>query len=396
MALTRIENIEVKSKRVLVRVDFDVRIENGVILELSRIEKVVPTLELLSMKGARVIITTHLGNPKGKVDPHYSVKPLAMKLSEIMDKKIEFHGSMDINSWVTKSHSLADGEILFVENLFFFPEEESNEPSFAKKLSEVADIYVNDAFGLIHKKYASIISITEFLPSYAGTLMFRELEMFQSLISKPEKPFLAIFGGSRVSTKIKILNSLLPRATTILIGGAMAYTFLKSRAVPVGSSVVEKDYEVLSHQFIDRAGIDGVEVILPTDHIIADSFSQKARTKSVDKMGILDGWMGMDIGSKTISHYEKIIKNAGTIFWTGPMGVIEFDKFSNGTIQIANAIAKSNAKSIISGYETVEAVYKAGVENKITHLSTGGDACLELLEGKKLPGIIALQEKERD
>ncbi len=396
MALTRIENIEVKSKRVLVRVDFDVRMENGVILELSRIEKVVPTLELLSMKGARVIVATHFGNPKGKVDPHYTVKPLAMKLSEIMDKKIEFHESTDMSSWVSKSHHLADGEILFVENLFFFPEEESNEPSFAKKLSEVADIYVNDAFGLIHKKYASLVSITEFLPSYAGTLMFREVEMFQSLISKPEKPFLAIFGGSRVSTKIKILNSLLPRATTILIGGAMAYTFLKSRAVPVGTSVVEKDYEVLSHQFIDRAGIDGVEVILPIDHIIADSFSQKAKTKSVDRMGILEGWMGMDIGSKTISLFEKAIKNAGTIFWTGPMGVIEFDKFSNGTIQIAKAIAKSNAKSIIAGYETVEAVYKAGAENKITHLSTGGDACLELLEGKKLPGIIALQEKERD
>jgi phosphoglycerate kinase len=226
--------------------------------------------------------------------------------------------------------------------------------------------------------------------------LYREIEALSLLISRPEKPFVAIIGGANVSGKFKILKTLLSKVDSFLIGGAVAYTFLKSRAIPVGASVMEKDYEVLSHQFIDKAGINGVEFLMPIDHVIADGYSDKAKTKNVDKMGILDGWIGMDIGSKTISLYEKTIKNAKTIFWCGPMGVLEYDKFSNGTMQIAKAIAKSNAKTIVGGADTVSAIFKAGVEKKITHVSTGGAASLEFLEGKPMPAIEALNKKEEE
>ncbi|MBP7284552.1 MAG: phosphoglycerate kinase, partial [Leptospiraceae bacterium] len=238
--------------------------------------------------------------------------------------------------------------------------------------------------------------ITHYLPSYAGTLMYREIEMLTGLITKPEKPFVAIIGGAKVSSKIKILNNLFNKVDTMLIGGGMAYTFLKSRAVPVGSSLVEKEFESQAFQIIDKAAYENVDFQLPVDHVIADSFSEKGKIKTVDKMGIIDGWMGMDIGPKTISAYEKIIKSAGTILWNGPMGVFEMDKFANGTIQIAKAIAKSSAKSVVGGGDSLAAIAKAGVEDKITHISTGGGASLEFLEGKTLPGVAALLKNNKD
>ncbi len=390
MNLPRIENIDVKGKRIFLRVDFNVPLENGSVSDDTRIKKTMSTIELLLNRGAKLIVASHLGRPDGKVNPKYSMKPVLEAFSKILGKEVKFSENIIGPEVVKISNSLNDGEVLLLENLRFHKEEEENEKEFSKKLSELAEIYINDAFGAAHRAHASTEGITNFLPSYAGTLMYREIEILTSLITKPEKPFVAIIGGAKVSSKIKILNNLFNKVDAMLIGGGMAYTFLKSRAVPVGSSLVEKELEPQAFQMIDKAGFEKVDFQLPVDHIIADSFSDKAKTKTVDKMGIIDGWMGMDIGPKTISAYEKIIKSAGTIFWNGPMGVFEMDKFANGTIQIAKAIAKSNAKTVVGGGDSIAAINKAGVEDKITHISTGGGASLEFLEGRALPGVLAL------
>ena len=396
MNLPRIENIDVKGKRVFLRVDFNVPLDNGKVGDETRITKTLPTIELLLNRGAKLIVASHLGRPEGKVNPKYSMKPVQEAFAAILKKPVQFSEKI-IGSEVEKlSHDLGDGEVLLLENLRFHKEEEENNADFAKKLSQLADLYINDAFGAAHRAHASTEGITHYLPSYAGTLMYREIEMLTGLITKPEKPFVAIIGGAKVSSKIKILNNLFNKVDTMLIGGGMAYTFLKSRAVPVGSSLVEKEFESQAFQIIDKAAYENVDFQLPVDHVIADSFSEKGKIKTVDKMGIIDGWMGMDIGPKTISAYEKIIKSAGTILWNGPMGVFEMDKFANGTIQIAKAIAKSNAKSVVGGGDSLAAIAKAGVEDKITHISTGGGASLEFLEGKTLPGVAALLKSNKD
>ncbi len=390
MNLPRIENIDVKGKRVFLRVDFNVPLDNGKVGDTTRIEKTLPTIELLLNRGAKLIVASHLGRPDGQVNPKYSMKPVQEAFAAILKKPVKFSEQI-IGSDVEKlSRELADGEVLLLENLRFHKEEEENNPEFAKKLSALADVFINDAFGAAHRAHASTEGITHYLPSYAGTLMYKEIEMLTGLITKPEKPFVAIIGGAKVSSKIKILKNLFNKVDTMLIGGGMAYTFLKSRAVPIGSSLVEKEFESQAFQIIDKAAYENVDFQLPIDHVIADSFSEKAKIKTVDKMGIIDGWMGMDIGPKTVSAYEKIIKSAGTILWNGPMGVFEMDKFANGTIQIAKAIAKSNAKSVVGGGDSLAAIAKAGVEDKITHISTGGGASLEFLEGKTLPGVAAL------
>ena len=396
MNLPRIENIDVKGRRVFLRVDFNVPLENGKVSDDTRIIKTLPTIELLLNRGAKLIIASHLGRPDGKVNPKYSMKPVQEAFAAILKKPVKFSEQIVGADVEKNSHDLSDGEVLLLENLRFHKEEEENNPEFAKKLSSLADIYINDAFGAAHRAHASTEGITHYLPSYAGTLMYREIEMLTGLITKPEKPFVAIIGGAKVSSKIKILTNLFNKVDTMLIGGGMAYTFLKSRAVPVGSSLVEKEFESQAFQIIDKAAYENVDFQLPIDHVIADSFSEKAKIKTVDKMGIIDGWMGMDIGPKTVSAYEKIIKSAGTILWNGPMGVFEMDKFSNGTIQIAKAIAKSNAKSVVGGGDSIAAINKAGVEDKITHISTGGGASLEFLEGKTLPGVAALLKNNKD
>ena len=385
-----------QGKRVFLRVDFNVPLDNGKVGDETRITKTLPTIELLLNRGAKLIVASHLGRPDGKVNPKYSMKPVQEAFAAILKKPVQFSEKI-IGSEVEKlSHDLGDGEVLLLENLRFHKEEEENNADFAKKLSQLADLYINDAFGAAHRAHVSSEGITHYLPSYAGTLMYREIEMLTGLITKPEKPFVAIIGGAKVSSKIKILNNLFNKVDTMLIGGGMAYTFLKSRAVPVGSSLVEKEFESQAFQIIDKAAYENVDFQLPVDHVIADSFSEKGKIKTVDKMGIIDGWMGMDIGPKTISAYEKIIKSAGTILWNGPMGVFEMDKFANGTIQIAKAIAKSNAKSVVGGGDSLAAIAKAGVEDKITHISTGGGASLEFLEGKTLPGVAALLKSNKD
>ncbi|MBM9577241.1 phosphoglycerate kinase [Leptospira sp. 201903070] len=396
MELPRLENVDLAGKRVFLRVDFNVPIENGKVTDKTRIEKTLPTIELLLKKGARVIIASHLGRPKGQVNPEFSMTPVVEAFQELTKAKVLFSKNVIGDDVVQLSKELKDGEILVIENVRFHKEEEENEPGFSKKLAALADVYVNDAFGAAHRAHASTEGIAHLLPAYAGLLMHKEIVELSALLSRPARPFVAIIGGSKVSSKIKVLTNLFDKVNHLLIGGGMAYTFLKSRAVPVGNSLVEKEFEVQAFQLIEKAGVAGVDLQLPVDHIIADSFSDKAKTKSVDKMGILEGWMGMDIGSKTVSNYEKIIKNAGTIFWNGPMGVFEMDKFAGGTMALAKAIAKSKAKTVVGGGDSIAAINKAGVADKITHISTGGGASLEFMEGRKLPGVEALKKKAEE
>lgn len=390
MNLPRIENEDFSGKRVFLRVDFNVPLENGIVTDTTRIEKTLPTIELLVGKGARVVIGSHLGRPKGKPNPEFSMRPVYEKFKTMVSANVLFSENVIGPEAKALSQSLKNGEILILENLRFHAEEEENEKKFIKALADLADVYVNDAFGAAHRAHASTEGIARELPCYAGLLMRKEIETLGSLVSRPAKPFVAIIGGSKVSSKIKILKNMIDKVDHLLIGGGMAYTFLKSRAIPIGNSLFEKDYEVQAYQLIDSAGVQGIDLQIPVDHVIADSFSDKAKSKTVDKMGITDGWMGMDIGPKTIANYEKVIKEAKTIFWNGPMGVFEMDKFANGTLQIAKAVAKSSAVSVVGGGDSIAAINKAKLADKITHISTGGGASLEFLEGRTLPGVAAL------
>lgn len=394
MQLPRLENEDVKGKRVFLRVDFNVPLENGKVSDKTRIEKTLPTIELLVKKGARLVIASHLGRPKGKPDPQYSMEPVYEVFKDLVKTSVIFSKDVVGENVVKLSKELKDGEILVLENLRFHKEEEENDPAFSKSLAALADVYVNDAFGAAHRAHASTEGIAHLLPCFAGLLMYKEITELSSLLSRPSKPFVAIIGGSKVSSKISVIKNLIEKVDHILIGGGMAYTFLKSRAIPVGNSLVERDFEVEAFQLIERAGVAGVDFQLPVDHVIGDKFDANAKTKTVDKMGILDGWMGMDIGPKTIANYEKVIKNAATIVWNGPMGVFEFDKFASGTMAIAKAVSKSKARTVVGGGDSIAAINKAKVEDKITHVSTGGGASLEFLEGKKLPGVVALLKEK--
>jgi phosphoglycerate kinase len=396
MKLLKIEDQNFKGKRIFLRVDFNVPIEDGKVTDITRIEKTLPTIELLLSKGARLVVGSHLGRPKGGPDPKYSMKPVFDAFQKLTKANVTFSEQVIGSEAVAKSKALNDGEILLLENLRFHKEEEENEKGFCKKLAELADVYVNDAFGAAHRAHASTEGVAHLIPCYAGLLMRKEIEMLGSLIVRPQRPFVAIIGGSKVSSKIAILKNLIDKVDHILIGGGMAYTFLRSRAVPIGKSLFEKEFESQAFQIIDRAGVQGIDLQIPVDHVIADNFDANAKSKTVDKMGILDGWMGMDIGPKTIDNYCKVIKNAKTILWNGPMGVFEMDKFAKGTIEIAKAISKSSAKSVVGGGDSIAAVNKAGVADKITHISTGGGASLEFLEGKTLPGVACLLVKEED
>ncbi len=396
MKLHKIEDQNFKGKRVFLRVDFNVPIEDGKATDVTRIEKTLPTIELLLSKGARLVIGSHLGRPKGGPDPKYSMKPVFDAFQKLVKANVTFSEQVVGSEAVAKSKALGDGEILLLENLRFHKEEEENGKDFSKKLAELADVYVNDAFGAAHRAHASTEGVAHLIPCYAGLLMRKEIEMLGGLVMRPARPFVAIIGGSKVSSKIAILKNLIDKVDHLLIGGGMAYTFLRSRAVPIGKSLFEKEFESDAFQIIDRAGVQGIDLQIPVDHVIADNFDAAAKSKTVDKMGILDGWMGMDIGPKTIDNYTKVIKNAKTILWNGPMGVFEMDKFAKGTLEIAKAISKSGAKSVVGGGDSIAAINKAGVADKITHISTGGGASLEFLEGKTLPGVACLLVKDED
>ncbi len=384
----------VKSKSVLIRVDFNVPLKNGQVDDDTRIRAALPTIKLLIAGGARVILASHLGRPQGEVKPEFSLKPAGARLSELLKKDVAMAPD-SIGPEVEKMVSeLADGEVLLLENTRFHKGETLNDPEYARGLAALAEIAINDAFGTAHRAHASNVGVCSLLnPSVAGLLLQKEIEYFSKALESPKRPFVAVLGGAKVSDKIGVIENLLSKVNTLVIGGAMAYTFLKAQGVPVGASKVEEDKLELAAELLAKTAKAGVKLMLPTDHIVADAFAEDAQTQTVGLKGIPEGWMALDIGPKTLASFQAEIATAGTVVWNGPMGVFEMTPFAGGTMGLAQALAASEALSIVGGGDSVSAVEKSGIAQQIDHISTGGGASLELLEGKTLPGIAALTDK---
>ncbi|KAL3627111.1 hypothetical protein CASFOL_028474 [Castilleja foliolosa] len=391
-----LKEADLKGKKVLVRVDLNVPLDdNSKITDDTRIRAAVPTIKYLIGHGSKVILTTHLGRPKG-VTPKYSLKPLVPRLSELLGVEVNM-ASDCIGDVVEKLVSaLPDGGVILLENVRFYKEEEKNDPEFAKKLASLADLYVNDAFGTAHRAHASTEGVTKYLkPSVAGFLMQKELDYLVGAVSNPNKPFAAIVGGSKVSSKIGVIESLLEKVDLLLLGGGMIFTFYKAQGLAVGSSLVEADKLDLATSLLEKAKAKGVSLLLPTDVVIADKFAADANSKIVKASEIPDGWMGLDIGPDSIKSFAEALDSTKTVIWNGPMGVFEFEKFAAGTEAIAKKLAELGGKgvtTIIGGGDSVAAVEKVGLAEKMSHISTGGGASLELLEGKPLPGVLALDD----
>jgi phosphoglycerate kinase len=404
MSKLSIRDLDLTNKRVLIRVDFNVPLaEDGQeITDDTRIRETMPTIEFALRRKAKVILCSHLGRPKGKPNAKMSLRPVVDRLRDLLDavvgadENVAF--SPDCVGEVAEemSRNLESGQTLLLENLRFHAEEEANDPAFAKKLAALCDIYVNDAFGSAHRAHASTEGITHFVPqSAAGLLMEKELTYMGKALTNPDKPFVAIIGGAKVSDKIKVIDNLLDKVDAIIIGGGMAYTFLKAQGQDVGKSLVEIDKLDIAKAALDKAAAKGVRFLLPVDHKLADKFAADAKTQIFEGTGAFPAeWMALDIGPKSIELFKKEISEAHTIVWNGPMGVFEMPAFAQGTMQIAHAVAdNTNAISIVGGGDSVSAVKKSGVAARITHISTGGGASLEFLEGKKLPGVEALTDK---
>jgi phosphoglycerate kinase len=393
MAIRTVDQIELKGKRVFIRVDFNVpQDEKNNITDDTRILLSLPTVRFVSEAGGKVILASHLGRPKGKRDPKFSLAPVAKRLSELLGKKVTLATDCIGGEVQKQVEGLREGEVVLLENLRFHPEEEKNEEAFSKALASLCDIYVNDAFGAAHRAHASTEGMTRFVKTVAaGFLMMKEVESLEKALVNPQKPYVAILGGAKVSDKIGVIQNLLGKVTTLLIGGGMAYTFLRAEGFQVGKSLVEEDQIGLSLSLLERAR-GKITFLLPSDHVAAERMDIQAKREVVKNDKIPSGWVCLDIGPETVKNFSREIQSAKTIVWNGPMGVFELEPFSQGTFAIAKAIAHSSAFSIVGGGDTVAAVNRAGVGDRISHISTGGGASLEFLEGKKLPGIEALRK----
>ncbi|MBR3032958.1 MAG: triose-phosphate isomerase [Clostridiales bacterium] len=391
-----VEDLNVSGKRVIVRVDFNVPLDKktGEITDDKRIKGALPTIKYLVDNGAKVILVSHLGRPKNGPEPAFSMKPAADRLAELIGKPVTLAADVIGEDAKAKAAALKDGEILMLENVRFHKEETKNDPKFAAELASMADLYVNDAFGTAHRALASTAGLANFLPSASGYLIEKEIKFIGGALANPERPFVAILGGSKVSDKIGVIENLIDKADTIIIGGGMAYTFAAAQGGSIGNSLCEPDKFDLAKELIAKAEAKGVKLLTPVDTVAADAFDANANSQVVDTMAIPDGWMGLDIGPKTIEMFSAEIKAAKTVIWNGPAGVFEFEKFAVGTKALAQAIAESSAISIIGGGDSAAAVEKLGYADKVTHISTGGGASLEFIEGKVLPGIDCLQDKE--
>jgi len=384
-----VRDIDVKGKRVLVRVDYNVPIKEGKVGDDTRIRAAMPTLNYLLEHGAAVILFSHLGRPKGGPDPKFSLKPVAEYLSQLAGKPVAFAEDCVGPAAEVAAKALQPGGILLLENTRFHPEEEKNDLELAKKMAALADVYVNDAFGSAHRAHSSTEGVARFLPAVAGFLMEEEIKYLGQAIANPKKPFIAILGGAKISDKIGVIRNLLTKADQVLIGGGMANTFFKAQGYPVADSLVEDAALETARQLLQ---VGGTRLRLPVDMVVGDKFEAEANSKTMPMGPVPDGWRIMDIGPATVAAYAKIVAGAGTVVWNGPMGVFEFPKFAHGTIGVAKAVADSSAISIIGGGDSVAAVSAAGLADRITHISTGGGASLEMLEGLVLPGLAALQD----
>jgi phosphoglycerate kinase len=396
MSKLSIRDLELKSKRVFIRVDYNVPLNDaGQITDDTRIRASLPTLQYALARGARLILASHLGRPKGKPNPKMSLRPAAERLSKLLSKPVAFAADCVGPEVEKQALALKDGEILLLENLRFHPEEEKNIPDFSRQLATLAELYVDDAFGSAHRAHASTQGITKFVPTAAaGMLMEKELEYLGKAVLNPERPYVAIVGGAKVSDKIELLQNLLRCADTILVGGAMAYTFLKAQGVDVGASRVEDDKLDMARDVMTFGERRTIKFGLPQDHVVAEKIDPAAKAETVATREIPAGKMGVDIGPATRAEFAQEIAKANTIVWNGPMGVFEIDQFAQGTLEVARAVAASKAVSIVGGGDSVAAVHKAGVESQISHISTGGGASLEFLSGLELPGVVALTDKK--
>jgi phosphoglycerate kinase len=397
MALNKksITDLDLGGKKVLVRVDFNVPLDDQQhITNDKRIQAALPTIQYILDQGGKAILMSHLGRPDGKVQKKMSLKPAAARLGELLGRPVIMAPECIGAEVEVLVGDLKAGEVILLENLRFHPEEEANDAEFSKQLAKLGDVYVNDAFGTAHRAHASTEGVTHHLSECAaGFLMQKEIDYLGRALENPERPFVAILGGAKVSDKIKVIENLLNQVDQVLIGGGMAYTFMKAQGQPIGKSICENDKLDLAKKLLALAREKNVALVLPYDHVIADKFQADAAAKTVGCEGIEDGWLGVDIGPETVNEYRKVIAHAKTVVWNGPMGVFEMDRFAAGTVEIAKALAASGCVSIVGGGDSVAAIKKAGVSGKITHISTGGGAALELLEGKELPGVTALSDK---
>ena len=391
-----IEDIDVKGKRVLARCDFNVPLKDGEITNDKRIVAALPTIKYLMENGAKVILCSHLGRPKGEYKPEFSLAPVAKKLSEYLGVEVKLAEDPEVVGENAKAMAadLKDGEVMLLENVRYRKEETKNEENFSKELASLADVFVNDAFGTAHRAHCSTTGVASYLPAVCGYLIQKEIKFMGGALADPKRPLVAILGGAKVSDKIGVISNLIEKCDTIIIGGGMAYTFMKYMGHSIGTSLLEEDWVEKAGQMMADAKAKGVNFLIPVDNKVGKEYDENTESMVVNSDEIPDGWMGLDIGPESQEIFANAIKGAGTVIWNGPMGVSEWANFASGTVAVANAVAESGAISIIGGGDSVAAVTKLGFADKMSHISTGGGASLEFLEGKELPGIAALQDKD--
>jgi phosphoglycerate kinase len=390
-----VRDIDVKGKKCIVRCDFNVPMKEGVIKDDKRMTAALPTIEYLLENGAAVILMSHLGRPKGQPNHDFTLAPVAAHMAELLGREVKFIASDSVVDAEVEAAAaaLAPGEVMMLENVRYRAEEEKNGEEFTKQLAGLAEIFVNDAFGTAHRAHCSTTGIASYLPAVSGFLIEKELKFLGEAVEDPKRPFVAILGGSKVSDKIGVIENLLNKADTIIIGGGMAYTFIKADGFGIGTSLCEEDKLGLARELKAKAAAKGVKLLLPVDSKLGDRFAEDCETAFADSESMPDGWMGMDIGPKTIEIYTEAIKGAGTVVWNGPMGVFEFPAFEDGTRAVAQALADCEGTTVIGGGDSAAAIKKFGFSDKVSHVSTGGGASLEYLEGKVLPGVAALEDK---